>query len=142
MKVTFCGHSQVAQTDEVRSWLRDSLEMLIKEGADTFYLGGYGEFDHMAASLLREAKKSHPHLVMTLVLPYLDSTLDASGYDGTLYPPLEKVPRRFAISKRNQWMASEADVTVAYVVHGWGGAAQTLLCAQRKKKRIIQYLSA
>lgn len=142
MKVTFCGHRQVLKTEEVRSWLRDSLELLIAEGADTFYLGGYGEFDHLAASLLREAKKSHPNIVMTLVLPYLDSTLDASGYDGTLYPPLENVPRRFAIVKRNEWMADVADVTVAYVLHSWGGAAQTLRCAQRKKKRIIQYQPA
>ena len=142
MIVTFCGHSQVARTEEVQSWLRDVLELLTGEGADRFYLGGYGEFDRLAARLLREAKKSRPQLETTLVLPYLDSTLDRSGYDNTLYPPLENVPRRFAIAKRNQWMMGQADVVVAYVVHSWGGAAQTLRCAQRQKKRVILFQPA
>ena len=76
---------------------------------------------------------------MVLVLPYLNSTIDTSGYDYTVYPPLESVPPRFAISKRNQWMVEQVDVVVAYVTHSWGGAAQTLDYARRKKKRILQY---
>ena len=59
------------------------------------------------------------------------------GYDGTVYPPLESVPRRFAISRRNEWMVQESDTVVAYVTHGWGGAAKTLDYARRKNRRII-----
>ena len=60
-------------------------------------------------------------------------------YDSTVYPPLETVPRRFAISHRNRWMVESADVVVAYVLHDWGGAATTLRCAKQKKKQIISY---
>ena len=65
--------------------------------------------------------------------------MDESGYDWTVYPGLENVPRRFAISHRNRYMVDKADFVVAYVTHSWGGAAQTLEYANQKKKSIIQY---
>ena len=58
MTVTFCGHAEIAQSDNVRSWLIDTVEPLILDGADTFYLGGYGAFDSLAATVLRELKKT------------------------------------------------------------------------------------
>ena len=36
-------------------------------------------------------------------------------------------------------MIRESDVVVAYVTHGWGGAAKTLEYARRKKKNILFY---
>lgn len=116
-----------------------TLETLILRGADDFLLGGYGGFDQYAASVVRELKQSYPHIRSTLVLSYLDRKVDATKYDCTTYPPLEKVPKRFAISKRNEWMVNEADTVVAYVTHDWGGAATTLAYARRKKKEIISY---
>ena len=59
------------------------------------------------------------------------------GYDETVYPPLESVPKRYAISRRNEWMVRESDIVIAYVIRGFGGAAKTLEYAQRKKKRIV-----
>ncbi len=137
--ITFCGHSEISEPEAVREWLCGVVWELIAEGADVFYLGGYGAFDSMAAAVIREEKKGHTNLEMVLVLPYLNSNMDATGYDYTVYPPLETVPFRFAISKRNQWMVEQADVVVAYVTHGWGGAAQTLAYARRKKKRIVLF---
>lgn len=140
--VTFCGHGEFYGEEAVVRWLRETVEDLIRRGADDFLLGGYGGFDACAASVVWELKKKYPAIRSTLVLPYLDRAVDASKYDGTLYPPLEKVPRRFAISKRNEYMVNEADVVVAYVTHGWGGAATTLAYAKRKKKEIISYEEA
>lgn len=137
--VTFCGHSEISQPDAVKDWLFNVTMDLLSEGADIFYLGGYGAFDRLAASVIREVKAGHNNVKAVLILPYLNSSIDATGYDYTVYPPLESVPLRFAISKRNQWMAEQADVVVAYVTHGWGGAAKTLEYARRKKKKIIQY---
>lgn len=135
--VAFCGHAELANPDAVRVWLAVTVDFLISQGAVTFYLGGYGAFDRVAASVVREKKRQHPHIESVLVLPYLDREMDASGYDTTVYPPLESVPRRFAISKRNEWMVDAADLVVAYVTHDWGGAAKTLAYAKRKEKRII-----
>lgn len=139
MTVTFCGHAQISQCEDVKCWLHSVTQSLIEQGATTFYLGGYGAFDNLAASVLREQKKQYPQIELVLVLAYLNTGRDTSGYDSTMYPPLETVPRRFAISHRNRWMIEVSDVVVAYVLHDWGGAATTLRCAKQKKKQIILY---
>ncbi|MDO4355479.1 MAG: hypothetical protein Q4E13_03060 [Clostridia bacterium] len=139
MKITFCGHKDVADRSDVEQWLCSVCSDLIAHGADEFYLGGYGSFDYMCATVLRELKKAHPLIRLILVLPYLNSSMLTDGYDETLYPPLESVSRRFAISRRNEWMVQESDAVVAYVTHGWGGAAKTLEYARRKNKHILLY---
>ena len=137
MIVTFCGHGTITYTDETRKLLRDTIEKLISEGAHEFLLGGYGAFDVMAANAVKDLKAKYPHIKSVLVVPYLDSDVDRDLYDCSEYPPIERVPKRFAISKRNEWMVDQADVVVAYVDHDWGGAAKTLKRAVSKKKRII-----
>jgi uncharacterized phage-like protein YoqJ len=138
MVVTFCGHGD-CHGDDIRVWLQNQIEATIAEGAELFYLGGYGGFDRMAASVVWELKREHPEIQSVLVLPYLDRKVNTEKYDGTTYPPLESVPKRFAISRRNQWMVDQSDVVIAYVTHSWGGAAKTLEYAHRKHKRIINY---
>ena len=120
-------------------WLHQVCSDLIQQGADEFFLGGYGHFDFLCASVLREMKKDHPQIRLVLVLPYLNSSMLTEGYDETVYPPLESVPKRFAIVRRNEWMIRESDIVVAYVIRGFGGAARTLDYARRKKKPIICY---
>lgn len=139
MNVTFCGHAQIWQSEEIEKWLFHVTQSLIEQGATTFYLGGYGAFDSLAASVLREQKKRYRNIELILVLAYLNTGRGTSGYDSTVYPPLETVPRRFAISHRNRWMVEAADVVVAYVLHDWGGAATTLRYAKQKDRKIILY---
>lgn len=57
-------------------------------------------------------------------------------FDDTLYPEIEKVPPKFAIIKRNEWMIDKSDFLIAYVEHNWGGAYRTLEYAKRKKKNV------
>ena len=139
MIVTFCGHAQISQSEKIEKWLYAVTQKLIEQGATTFYLGGYGAFDLLSASVLRAQKKRYPQIELILVLAYLNTGRNTSGYDSTVYPPLETTPRRFAISHRNRWMVEASDVVVAYVLHDWGGAATTLRCAKQKKKQIISY---
>ena len=137
--VTFCGHRDAAVGEKVRRWLYDTVEGLIRNGAERFYFGGCGHFDSMAAGTVWELKKKYPQIRLILVLAYLNAKPDMKYYDETIYPPLETVPPRYAISKRNRWMVQEADTVIAYVLHGWGGAAQTLGYAQNMKKQIFLY---
>lgn len=139
MTATFCGHAQISQSADVEKWLYAVTLHLIEQGVNIFYLGGYGAFDSLATAVLRKQKTQHPEIELILVLAYFDTKRDTSGYDSTVYPPLETVPRRFAISHRNRWMVETSDVVVAYVLHDWGGAAATLRCARKKKKQIISY---
>lgn len=139
MIVTFCGHRDISDRDGVQVWLEQCIEQLILEGATEFYLGGYGAFDSMVKATVWKLKRKYPSIRSILILPYPDKRIDASCYDESIYPPLETVPRRYCILRRNEWMVQRADVVVAYVRHDWGGAATTLQYAQRKEKRILQY---
>lgn len=139
MTVTFCGHRHTQGTPELRAWLADSIEKLITEGADTFYLGGYGEFDRIAASVVWRLKQKYPQIKSVLVLAYLGRVVNAERYDRTMYPEIEGGPMRFAIVKRNRWLVDNSDVLITYVVLDSGGAAATRRYAVSKKKRIISY---
>ena len=93
----------------------------------------------MAAQIVHELKAEFPDIESTLVLAYLSTDVDLRLYDNSLYPPLEDVPPRYAISRRNRWLVENSDIVVAYVQHSWGGAATTLSFAAHKGKPIIVY---
>ena len=137
MTVTFCGHGNETYSDEIRKRLSDKIEELILQGADEFLLGGYGSFDLMSAYTVRSFKAKYPHIKSVLVVPYIDRSFDKELYDYSEYPPLESVPKRLAILKRNEYMVNRSDIVIAYISHNWGGAAKTFDYAVRKGKRII-----
>lgn len=139
MIITFCGHDNVSEICKVREWLCAVLDQFMHEKSIIFYLGGYGGFDRLAASVVRQKQKVNPTAQSVLIIPYINRKYDASGYDYTLFPPLESVPPRYAILKRNEWMVAQADVVIAYVTHGWGGAGKTLEYARTKRKTVILY---
>lgn len=139
MNVTFCGHSEITNSDKIKDWLSLVIKNLIEQGAKKFYIGGYGDFDNLVLNILLQQKNFYPDIELILVLAYLNTSKDTSKYDSTVYPPLESTPPKFAILKRNQWMVEISDIIVSYVVHDWGGASKTLKYAKRKKKKIIQY---
>jgi hypothetical protein len=76
------------------------------------------------------------------VLPDLNRKYDEEGCDDTVFPPLEFVLPKHAISKRNERMVLQSDIVVAYVTYGWGGASKTLEYACRKKNRMIFFPEA
>ena len=143
MTITFCGHSNCLFSDEEKEKLK---QLLIKETRKNptckFYLGGYGDFDSLCLRTLRELKKEFQDIELIFITPYLDknySKLEFAKYhyDDIIFPPLESVPRKFAILKRNEWMVDSADLVIAYVKYSWGGAAKTLEYAKRKKVPIV-----
>ncbi len=141
MIAAFCGHSHVARTTEIEHWLTATVTQLIEEGATQFYMGGYGDFDHIAFGVVRKLKRVHSHIEIIYVQAYLDRTpWNADQYDDTTYPPIENGPPRFAISRRNKWLANEVDVIVAYVFPNRSGGAATMLnYAKKANKRIIAF---
>ena len=50
---------------------------------------------------------------------------------------LENVPPKYAIIRRNEWMVDKADLLLAYITYGWGGAARTYRYAKRKGIPIV-----
>ena len=108
----------------------------------TCYLGGYGDFDEICARACRELKQEYDDIEVVYVTPYISLSEQAKikemqSYglcDTSIYPPIENVPLRFAISKRNEWMMTNADLIIAYVNRSYGGAYKSLQVAKRKKE--------
>ncbi len=145
MIITFTGHKNTICSDELREKISVAiLENFVPEDT-VFYCGGYGNFDNLCASVIRDIKKDFPELTLIFVTPYITEGYqerlryikEARLYDEILYPELEKVPYKFAISKRNEWMTKKADLVIAFVKNSWGGAYKTLEFAKRKGKKII-----
>ena len=146
MIVSFAGHSFVSSPDRVRELVKEQIRNQITAvDRVTFYLGGYGNFDEICALACRELKQEGVLAELVYVTPYISLSeqdkikgmLRAGLYDTSLYPLTQKTPPRFAISKRNEWMMTNADVIIAYVNHSYGGAYKSLQVARRREKKII-----
>ena len=143
MIITFCGHSNCLFKDDIKEQLKNILRSeIIKNTTCKFYLGGYGDFDVLCLRTLKDFKADFPEIELIFITPYLDKNYSKlefakNHYNDVIFPPLESVPRKFAILKRNEWMVEQADLVIAYVMYSWGGAVKTLEYAKRKKKTII-----
>ena len=112
----FIGHREAPRS--LLPKLREAVEeKIILQQMLHFVVGHYGNFDALAAQAVMGAKKRHPEVTLTLLLPYPMSRIPA-GFDGTFTPPgIETVSRRFAI---------------VYVTHAGSNAARYLAVAQAR----------
>lgn len=104
-------------------------------GVTDFLVGHYGDFDRMAAQAVAEARRTHPGISLTMLLPYYpeDHTISVPPiFDGTFYPPdMELCPKRYAIVRANQYAIEHSDYLIAYVT-GVGKSRDFLNYAERK----------
>ncbi len=146
MTIAFAGHSFISSKKKVKEMIKEQIRNnTIDVKLVTCYLGGYGDFDEISACACRELKQEYNNIEMVYVTPYIrlseqvkiEEMQRYALYDTSIYPPIENVPLRFAISKRNEWMMANADLIIAYVNRSHGGAYKSLQVAKRKKKKII-----
>ncbi len=136
----FFGHKFLLNQSEIGQKLYLTLIHLIEnENVDTFFVGEHGDFDILTANILEELKKIYPLIKIYLVISYPKQLHSGKTFcDDFIYPPiLEKTPKRFCIAKRNQWVANNSDVIVAYISSDFGGAYNALTIAIKKQKKII-----
>ena len=134
----FFGHREVIHN--IRDNLTAITERLITEdGITEFYVGHQGQFDCMVYSVLKELKVKYPQIRYTVVLAYMpDEHIQELYGEDTLFPDgLESVPKKFAISKRNDWMIQQSSYAVCYVYKITGGAAKFKEKAEKKGLKII-----
>ena len=134
----FFGHREV--THNIRSNLTAIIEKLTTEDVVTeFYVGNQGQFDSMVYSVLKELKAKYPNIRYTVVLAYMpDEHIKEVYGEDTLFPDgLENVPKKYAISKRNDWMIQQSSYAVCYVHKITGGAAKFKEKAENKRLKII-----
>ena len=137
----FFGHREVMHN--IRPKLTAIIEKLItEENVTEFYVGNQGQFDSMVYSVLKELKAKYPQIRYTVVLAYMpDEHIKEVYGENTLFPDgMESVPKKFAISKRNDWMIQQSRFAVCYVHKITGGAAKFREKAEKKELRIIEVL--
>ena len=112
----FIGHREAGE--EVLPALAEAVERHITEyGVTEFVVGQYGNFDRLAAKAVKAAKKRHPAMTLTLLLPYhpYDRPIPVpEGFDRTYYPPgMETIPKRAAIIRANRYMVDNSAYLIA-----------------------------
>ena len=144
MVITFFGHSDFRASNEHKEKIMQVILKFVPSEEICFYLGGYGAFDEFAYNCCREFKTRRPESKLIFVTPYITEHYQKNHlrclkekYDGIVYPEIENVPLRYAISARNKWMVEKSDLVIAYVNHSWGGAFSACRVAKAKGKKII-----
>ena len=130
------GHSDAPQ--DIQSAIETAVQrQYLNYGIRQYYVGAYGSFDRLAASALKTVKKQYQDISLYLLLPYHPAERPVEtpeGFNGTFYPPLEKVPRRYAIVRANRYMIETCDSVICYVNH-IGNTRILLEYAQRRAKK-------
>lgn len=140
----FIGHRDAP--DKILPVLTQAVNYHITEyGVTEFVVGHYGAFDGLAAHAVREAKKRHPGIILTMLLPYHPYDRPISmpkGFDNTFYPPgMEAVPKKVAIMRANRYMLEHSNYLIAYVWHAASNSREILEAAYRREARGLIHVS-
>lgn len=136
------GHADTSP--DVQPLVEEAAERLyLENGIRIFVVGSRGSFDRMAAAAVRKLKKTYQDASLQLLLAYhpAERPVDLpEGFDSSYYPPLEGVPRRYAITRANRYMISQADAALCYVCHV-GNARNLLEYARRRGDIYIENIA-
>lgn len=134
----FIGHREASK--DIYSALYVAVEQHILEyGVAEFIVGNYGGFDRLAASAVKEVKRFHPVVKLTLLLPYHPPKRHIptpDGFDGTFYPPgMERVPRKVAIVRANRYVMDHIAYLIAYAWRPASNARELVEYAKRREEK-------
>lgn len=137
MKIcTFFGHRDCPDIISKALYATVS-DLIANHNVTCFMVGDSGNFDRLVLNALKKLHDIYPHIRYNVILayfPHYGSTTD----EHTLYPEgFERVPAKFAISHRNEYMLNKADFVVVYVRHPAGGAANFARRAAARRKTVI-----
>lgn len=140
----FIGHRETSEA--IYPALYAAVEQHILEyGVTEFIVGHYGGFDRLAASAVKEAKRFHPEVKLTLLLPYHPAERPIptpDGFDGTFYPPgMESVPRKIAIVRANRYVVDHVDYLIAYARHPASNARELVEYARSQKQKVPIFIT-
>lgn len=142
-RVSMIGHRIVEDFDIEEKLYNLFCNMLLTKEYVEIYLGRNGDFDIMAASVIKRIQKNFrdDNSVMILVLPYpvKDYEYYEDYYDEIIIPDeLHGVHPKAAITERNRWMVANTDVLIAYIRNESGGTAACVRIAEQLGRKIIK----
>lgn len=125
-------------------------KLILYDGVEGFYVGNKGGFDRSVHLALKKMKSKYPYVKMFLVLDTAESpnykvmSMEKSEYEQCiknfeLIVPegIENVPKRYAMSYRNNWMIKECDIAVVYYLYSGTNTQKYVDELLRKGKSVV-----
>ncbi|MBR1443315.1 MAG: hypothetical protein IJ583_07265 [Firmicutes bacterium] len=149
--VSLFGHRIIADTHHASSELEKIISHLIltKEYVE-FLIGRNGDFDILAASIIRRCIKRYDraNTSLTLILPYPTAEFARneeyylSYYDSVeIFSSSRKTHFKAAFSLRNKYMADRSDLIICCIDHSGGGAYNAVKYALSLNKQFYNTAS-
>lgn len=140
----FTGHRKIETACLSRTYelLKNSVERLIDRGYDEFRAGGAQGFDTIAALVVIELKKAHPHIKLALMLPCRDQDKYWTKKERAVYEYIKKradstvyARERYSagvMNERNRMLVDGSNACVAFLKKKSGGTAYTCDYAEKQ----------
>ena len=137
----FTGHRNIKDSHKqaLPGLLSRAIAYAYEQGCRRFITGGALGFDTYAAKEVLRFRMSHPDVSLILFLPCLDqdagwSIRQKDFYEYVLQSAdevkyISESYTKTCMKRRNQAMAEECDLMIAYVSRDYSGAAQTMRMA-------------
>ena len=145
--VSFFGHREIENALEVERKLEAKITELIQtKQYIEFLVGREGEFDILAASVVRRVKKQmdYGNCSLIWVLPYMkaefrDNEKNFLDYydDIEICEQSAKAHYKSAMQIRNRAMVDRSDLGICCIQHKSGGAYKTVQYAQKQGQTVI-----
>ena len=145
--VSFFGHREIENALEVERKLEAKITELIQtKQYIEFLVGREGEFDILAASVVKRVKKQmdYGNCSLIWVLPYIkaefrDNEKNFLEYydDVEVCEQSSKAHYKSAMQIRNKAMVDRSDLVICCIQHKSGGAYKTVQYAEKQDKNIF-----
>ena len=145
--VAFFGHRRVKDVSDVAECLQWEIRRLLAEKEYIeFLVGRNGEYDALAVSAVRIAKREYrsDNSSLVLILPYTTAEYRKNEEDFLKYfdeveicEDSQNAHFKSAITVRNQKVAERADCVMCHIKRENGGAYAAVQHAKKRGKRIV-----
>ena len=145
MIIMFLGHSKIHSSKLLYEKIKNAILKNVKRDEEIlFYCGHEGDFDFLSAKACRAVSHAYEDCEVVLITPYSEGkeaenkiSVQSGFHETVIYPPLENMPYRIAIYKRNKWMIGQAELIISYVTHPTDRSYKYLEYAKKIGKQVI-----
>ena len=137
MNYCFFGHRDA--NDSLQSEIgRILIDITADNCPHCFFVGNNGNFDCMVQKELHKVASVNTYITVYFVLSRPDERV-ISGYNQySIYPEgLEGTPKRFLISKRNNWIIKRCNAAIVCLNHRFTNTSGIVELAKKKGLEII-----
>ena len=136
MKCVFFGHRNIWA--DISERIEKAIRLVHRDyQINLFLVGNNGNFDYMVQRILSKLENELPIDYVVMLSRIDERTLYSPQEKTVFHEGLENVPYRFAISRRNETMLSNADILITYVSNKFSNSYKLMEKARQRQIHII-----